>query len=91
MICSFWVADGRSIPVISNSPRYELCHLKDYKREGNPAIQQDLGKGVVNYKHILRTVMDNGMKHFLVEQEQYPTSPIARMKADSDYMKKLTI
>lgn len=71
--------------------RYELCHIKDYKKEGSKAVQQDLGKGVVNYKHIIRTAKDNGMKHFLIEQEEYPTSSIASMKADSEYMKKLVI
>ncbi|AQG79328.1 sugar phosphate isomerase/epimerase family protein [Spirosoma montaniterrae] len=71
--------------------RYELCHIKDFNKVDGKVVQADLGKGVVNYRHILNTAIDNGMKYFLVEQEQYPVSPMASMQADADYMKKLVI
>ncbi|WP_128544262.1 sugar phosphate isomerase/epimerase family protein [Larkinella soli] len=71
--------------------RYELCHIKDYNKTGEKVIQSDLGKGVVNYKEILRTAKDNGMKYFLVEQEEYPGPPMVSMKADAEYMKKLVV
>ena len=71
--------------------RYELCHIKDYKREGDKVVQQNLGEGVVNYKAILKQARKSGMKYFLVEQEEYPKSPIASMEADSAYMKMLRV
>ncbi len=71
--------------------RYELCHVKDYKKEGDKVVQQDLGQGVVDYKKILRTAMDNGMKYFLVEQEEYPKSSLASLAYDATYMKDLTV
>ncbi len=71
--------------------RYELCHVKDYKKEGDKVVQQDLGQGVVNYKQILRTAMDNGMKYFIIEQEDYPAAPLASLQTDANYMKKLTV
>jgi len=71
--------------------RYELCHIKDFNKKGNGIKQSDLGQGIVNYKSILRTALDNGMKHFLIEQEEYPQSPMASMKVDADYMKTLTV
>ncbi len=71
--------------------RYELCHIKDYNKTGDKVVQNDLGKGIVNYKHIVHTAMQNGMKYFLVEQEEYPVSPMESMKMDAEYMKKLTV
>lgn len=71
--------------------RYELCHIKDFNRVDGKVVQNDLGKGTINWKHILRTAMDSGMKHFLVEQEQYPVAVMDSMKADAEYMKGLVV
>ncbi|GAB3894818.1 sugar phosphate isomerase/epimerase family protein [Spirosoma agri] len=71
--------------------RYELCHIKDYKKEGGKPVQNDLGKGSVDFKSTLRVAMDSGIKYFIVEQEEYPESPMVSMKNDAEYMKKLTV
>ncbi len=71
--------------------RYELCHIKDYKKVGGKPVQNDLGKGGVDFKKTLRVAMDNGMKYFIVEQEEYPESVLVSMKNDAEYMKKLTV
>ena len=71
--------------------RYELCHVKDYTmKEGKP-LQNDLGKGNVDFKKTLRVAMDSGIKYFLVEQEEYPGPVMVSMKNDADYMKVLTV
>lgn len=70
--------------------RYELCHVKDYVR--NPEVQQtDLGKGVVDYPTVLRVAEDTGVKHFIVEQEEYPESVMASLAHDADYMRNLVL
>ncbi len=71
--------------------RYELCHIKDYKKENGKPVQNDLGKGNVDFKTTLKTARDNGMKYFIVEQEEYPTSPMESMKMDAAYMKQLSV
>lgn len=71
--------------------RYELCHIKDYKKEAGKPVQNDLGNGQVDFKTTLRTALDNGMKYFIVEQEEYPQSVITSLQNDADYMKKLTV
>ncbi len=68
--------------------RYELCHIKDFKRQPK-FVQVDVGTGDLDYKKILRGAMDNGVKYFLVEQEQYPVSVMGSLKSDAEYMKKL--
>ncbi|GAB3711332.1 sugar phosphate isomerase/epimerase [Spirosoma flavus] len=71
--------------------RYELCHIKDYKKENGKPVQNDLGKGSVDFKKTLRVAMDSGIKYFIVEQEEYPESPMVSMKNDAEYMKTLSV
>ncbi|QKZ13043.1 sugar phosphate isomerase/epimerase family protein [Spirosoma sp. KUDC1026] len=71
--------------------RYELCHIKDYTKENGKPVQNDLGKGAVDFKKTLRTAMDSGIKYFIVEQEEYPQEVMISMKNDAEYMKKLTV
>ncbi|HEV7347183.1 TIM barrel protein [Telluribacter sp.] len=71
------------------SGRYELCHIKDLKREPKPH-STDLGKGDIDFARILQVASDNGMKHYIVEQEEYPESVMASMAYDAQYMKELT-
>jgi sugar phosphate isomerase/epimerase len=71
--------------------RYELCHVKDYKKENGKPVQHDLGEGNVDFKKTLRLALDSGIKYFLVEQEEYPESPLASMVKDAQYMKKLSV
>lgn len=71
--------------------RYELCHIKDYKKENGKPVQNDLGKGNVDFKKTLRAAMDSNIKYFIVEQEEYPQSVLGSLKNDAEYMKKLTV
>jgi sugar phosphate isomerase/epimerase len=71
--------------------RYELCHVKDYNKVNGKPVQDDLGKGGVDFKKTLRLAMDSGIKYFLVEQEEYPESPLVSLANDAQYMKKLSV
>lgn len=69
--------------------RYELCHVKQLATKEPKPQQTNLSDGIIDYKALLRAAKDNGMKYFLVEQEQYPVSPMDSMKKDADFMKNL--
>lgn len=72
--------------------RYELCHVKDYTMKDGKAHQNDLGKGDVDFKKTLRSALNNSsINYFLVEQEEYPESPMMSLKNDSEYMKTLSV
>lgn len=71
--------------------RYELCHIKDYTKENGKPVQNDLGKGAVDFKKTLRAAMDSSIKYFIVEQEEYPQAVMTSMKNDAEYMKKLAV
>ena len=75
--------------------RFTSCHLRDVLRERLPAGTDeesacDLGKGILDYKHLLSVGMDNGMKYFLVEQSRFfNTTPLQSAKVNLDYLKAL--
>lgn len=75
--------------------RFRLCHVKDRSKApgaDNGKNSVDLGTGSINYKKILKTAIDNGMKYFIVEQEAYPNgTPLEAVKVDGGYMKKLKV
>jgi len=71
--------------------RYELCHIKDYRKENGKPVQDDLGKGMVDFKKTIRMALDSGIKHYIVEQEQYPVSPLVSLQNDAAYMKALSV
>lgn len=69
--------------------RYELCHVKQLVVKEPKPKQTDLADGIIDYAKLMRSAKDNGIKYFLVEQEQYPTSPMASMENNAAYMKNL--
>lgn len=70
--------------------RYELCHIKDLVRE--PKTQStDLGNGIVDFAKVLKAASENGMKQYIVEQEDYPKDVMTSIANDAAYMKKLVI
>jgi sugar phosphate isomerase/epimerase len=74
----------------NHSDRFPLGHVKDMHKE-DKARNAELGNGIINYQKILRVARDNGMKHFLVEQETYTNSSMESMEANAEYMSRLTI
>jgi sugar phosphate isomerase/epimerase len=68
--------------------RYELCHIKDLQREPEPH-SADLGTGVIDFAKVLKVASENGMKHYIVEQEEYPKSVMTSMAAGARYMQEL--
>lgn len=73
--------------------RFKLCHIKDYTK--NPVTDNgknsvDLGSGIIDWPKILKTAHENGMKHYIVEQEAYPGgSPLKAVEANAVFMKNL--
>ena len=73
--------------------RFKLCHIKDRSKtaitDGSfPTV--NLGTGNIDFKKILGNAKKYGMKYYFVEQEHYPNeTPIAAVKADANYMRRL--
>lgn len=73
--------------------RFASCHVKDrMKNATSDDASCDLGTGVINMKLVLQTAKENGMKYYIVEQENYPNStPLKSVEVDAGWMKKLVL
>ena len=75
--------------------RFTLCHVKDRLKTAAAGEQEascDLGTGSIDFAKLLRTATDNGMKHYIMEQERYDNStPLKSAEAGAKYLKNLLI
>jgi sugar phosphate isomerase/epimerase len=74
----YWVAKAKHNPLdwFRLYPgRWELCHAKDMD---NTADRKsiEVGEGVIDFKGIFRQSAQAGLKHFVVELEDYRTTPL---------------
>ncbi|MGI4750113.1 MAG: sugar phosphate isomerase/epimerase family protein [Janthinobacterium lividum] len=67
--------------------RFPLWHLKDMNKAGKHSTE--FGKGDIDLKALLAQAKQSGMKNYFIEQEEYTLTPLAAMKYDFDYLKKL--
>ncbi len=89
----YWVVAGGQDPItyLKKYPnRFPLGHVKDMDKT-NKENNTELGKGSIDYKEILKVAKENGMEHFLVEQETYTNSSIESVKEDYQYLANVTI
>jgi sugar phosphate isomerase/epimerase len=71
--------------------RYWSFHVKDVPRMSGTQ-DAELGKGILDLKRLLARIPRLGEKHLFVEQESYPTGdPLASVRRDYEYMRKLKI
>jgi len=90
----FWVVRSGKDPVklFEEHPgRYALCHIKD-RDKTNTNINTEIGKGSIDFKAILteRNIKLAGLKHFIVEQENYINiDPAVSIKESCDYCKNV--
>lgn len=74
----FWVAKAKHNPLdwFRLYPgRFELCHAKDM--DNTPDRKSiEVGQGVIDFKSIFRQSAQAGLKHYVVELEDYRTTPL---------------
>jgi len=56
-------------------PRAEMLHLKQLAAYGSPK-QADLGDGVIDFRAVILAGRETGVKHYILEQEEYPVDPM---------------
>jgi sugar phosphate isomerase/epimerase len=90
----YWVVNAGQDPEAwfrKYEDRFRLVHVKDRQRgvgETNKNVSVVLGTGSINFPQILRTAAQNGVRHFMVEQEAYEgTTPLAAVRENATYMK----
>lgn len=68
--------------------RYWSFHIKDVARLG-ATHDTELGKGVIDFPRLLKSIDRIDEKHLFVEQETYPGTPLESMKRDFEFMARL--
>ena len=89
----FWVVAAGKDPVayLEKHPnRFPLCHVKDMDKQ-DKSKNTEVGSGSIDYPKVLKAAKDNGMKHYLVEQESFTRPSIESMRINYNYLSKLTV
>jgi len=68
--------------------RYWLFHIKDVPRLRSEA-DTELGKGIIDFRALLRSIDHIDEKHLFVEQETYPGAPLDSIRQDFVYISRL--
>jgi len=78
----FWLVAGNYDPVayFKKYPnRFPLGHVKDMDK-ADKKKNTEIGSGSINYASILKAAKQNGMQHFIVEQESFTRPSIESMQ-----------
>ena len=92
MDCGWVFAAGRNpVDYLGKTPeRFPLLHVKDMVKGANGQFHSTvMGRGVVDYKPILRAA--TGLKHYYIEQEEFDIDPMEALRLDAEYMRKLDV
>ena len=92
----YWVYTAGADPIewLEKYPnRFRLCHIKDRKKdapEGDGEQTVVAGQGQIDFAKILKVAKKQGMKYYLVEQEQYnDMNSLKAAELNAEYLKKL--
>jgi sugar phosphate isomerase/epimerase len=68
--------------------RYWSFHIKDVPRL-RAESDTELGKGIIDFRTLLRSIDRIDEKHLFVEQETYPGAPLESIQRDFSYLSQL--
>lgn len=87
-----WVVRGGHNPLeyLSKTPeRFPLLHVKDFaKQPDGKYANVALGRGTIDFKPILEAA--KGLKYYFIEQEEFQGDPVAELREDVVYMRKVS-
>ncbi len=87
----FWVVNAGKDPAkyFSKYPgRFELWHVKDMDKT-NREHNADVGTGSIDFKALFAKAKQSGMKHFFMEQETYPSTPMESTRKSAECLKTI--
>ncbi len=91
MDCGWVVAGGHNpADYLSKTPeRFPMLHVKDLVKQPDGKFKNVvMGKGSIDYKPILKAA--TRVKHYFIEQEEFEGEPMAILREDLEYMRKIT-
>jgi sugar phosphate isomerase/epimerase len=88
----FWVISAGQDPIVilnKYKGRFRFVHIKD-RDKANPDLNIEIGKGNIDFRHIIPTAKTAGVKHFVMEQENFTAiDPFISIKESADYIKNI--
>jgi sugar phosphate isomerase/epimerase len=84
----YWLTKGKQ-PVAEMltklKGRVALVHLKDMDNTPRQFFTE-VGRGIIDYKSLIPLAQKAGVKHYFVEQDECPGSPLDSIKISYDYL-----
>ncbi|KEQ28972.1 sugar phosphate isomerase/epimerase family protein [Pedobacter antarcticus] len=86
----YWVVRSGNDPVklfTDHKGRFPMWHVKDMDKADH-TINTEVGSGTIDFKKLYSHANLAGLKHLIVEQENFSMDPYASIKQSADYIKK---
>ncbi|TDQ10329.1 sugar phosphate isomerase/epimerase [Pedobacter metabolipauper] len=86
----YWVVRSGNDPVAlfdKHPGRFEMWHVKDMDKANN-GLNTEIGSGTIDYKKIYKHARQAGLKHLIVEQENFAIDPYVSIKQSFDYVNR---
>lgn len=84
----YWVVRSGNDPIAmfeKNPGRFVMWHVKDMDKTDN-TINTEVGNGKIDFKNIHKHAAQAGLKHLIVEQENFAIDPFESIKKSFDYV-----
>ena len=86
----YWVVRSGNDPVAmfeEHPGRFVMWHVKDMDKVDN-TINTEVGNGTIDFKEIHKHAAKAGLKHLIVEQENFAIDPFDSIKKSFDYVNR---
>lgn len=86
----YWVVRSGNDPVklfTAHQGRFPMWHVKDMDKVDH-TINTEVGSGTIDFKKLYAQAKTAGLKHLIVEQENFSMDPYASIKQSADFIKK---
>lgn len=86
----YWVVRSGNDPVAlfeKHPGRFVMWHVKDMDKTNN-TINTEVGNGKIDFKSIHKHAAQAGLKHLIVEQENFSIDPFESIKKSFDYVNR---
>lgn len=86
----YWVIRSGNDPLTlftANPGRFPMWHVKDMDK-ANHGLNTEVGSGAIDFKAIYKHAKLAGLKHLIVEQENFSIDPFVSIKQSADFIKK---
>lgn len=89
----YWAVRSNQDPVkwFEKYPgRFHMVHVKDMDKT-QPELNTEVGKGSIDFKRIFAKAKLAGIKHYIVEQENFKIDPYASITESSKYLRNVLL